>query len=74
MTPATIPASEFRQNFGKYMSLVEMQDFQVTRNGKVVALWSNPNRDKLALADKLAGSIHASVDLDKDRAERRSKL
>ena len=74
MAPATIPASEFRQNFGKYMSLVEFQDFQITRNGKVIGLWSNPHKDKLALVDKLAGSIHASIDLEEDRAERRARL
>lgn len=74
MTPVTIPASEFRQNFGKYMALVETQDFEVTRNGKVVGLWTNPNRDKLALADELAGSVHAEVDLERDIEERRSRL
>lgn len=74
MTPATVPASEFRQNFGRYMELVETQDVQVTKNGRVVALWTNPHRDKLALVDKLAGSIHATIDLDKDRAERRAAL
>lgn len=74
MSPATVPASEFRQNFGKYMALVEVQDFQVTKNGKVIGLWTNPHKDKLALVDKLAGSIHASIDLENDRAERRGAL
>lgn len=74
MTPTTIPSSEFRQNFGKYMSLVDTQDFQVTKNGRVIGLWTNPNRDRIALANKLAGSIDASIDLDKDRAERRDNL
>ncbi|WP_302398092.1 type II toxin-antitoxin system prevent-host-death family antitoxin [Eggerthella sinensis] len=74
MTPASIPASEFRQNFGKYMALVDVQDFQVTKNGKVIGLWTNPHRDKLALVDRLAGSVHATVDLERDRAERRDRL
>lgn len=74
MSPATVPASEFRQNFGKYMALVEVQDFQVTKNGKVIGLWTNPHKDKLALVDKLAGSIHASIDLENDRVERRRAL
>lgn len=74
MTPVTIPASEFRQNFGKYMALVEVQDFQVTRNGKVVGMWTNPHRDKLALVDSLAGSVHASIDLERDLVERREGL
>lgn len=74
MTPTTIPASEFRQNFGKYMALVETQDFLVTRNGKAIGLWTNPHRDKLALVDELAGSVHAEVDLERDLEERRSQL
>lgn len=74
MVPETVSASEFRQNFGKYMALVETQDFQITKNGRVIALWSNPHKDKLALVEKLAGSIHASIDLEHDQAERRDRL
>ena len=74
MAPTTVPASEFRQNFGKYMALVDVQDFQVTKNGKVIGLWTNPHRDKLALVEQLAGSVHASIDLEQDRAERRDLL
>lgn len=74
MAPASIPASEFRQNFGKYMALVEVQDFQVTKNGKVIGLWTNPHRDKLILVDQLAGSVHATVSLDLEHTERRDQL
>lgn len=74
MVLETVSASEFRQNFGKYLALVELQDFQITKNGKVVALWSNPNRERLALSEKLAGCVHASIDLEADRAERRNRL
>ena len=69
----TIAASEFRQNFGKYMELVSVQDYLVTRNGKVVGMWSNPNRDRMSLVESLAGSIHAVVDETVDREERRSR-
>ena len=68
-----ITASEFRQNFGKYMELVSVQDYLVTRNGKVVGMWSNPNRDRMSLVESLAGSIHAVVDEAADRKERRSR-
>ena len=73
MTPTTIPASEFRQNFGKYLSLVDVQAFQITKNGKVIGLWTNPHRDKLALVERLAGSVHAEIDLERDREERRDR-
>lgn len=74
MALASIPASEFRQNFGKYMALVEVQDFQVTKNGKVIGLWTNPHRDKLVLVNQLAGSVHATVSLDQEHAERQERL
>ena len=67
----TITASEFRQNFGRYMELVSVQDYSVTRNGKVVGVWTNPNRDRMALVESLAGSIHDVVDEAFDREERR---
>ena len=71
---ATVPASEFRQNFGRYMKLVEAQDFNVTRNGKVIGRWTSPHRDRLAIMEQLAGSIHGAVDFEADRDERRGKL
>ena len=71
---ATIPASEFRQNFGRYMKLVEEQDFNITRNGKVIGRWTSPYRDKMAIVEQLAGSIHGVVDEEADRAERRGRL
>ena len=70
MAPTIVAASEFRRNFGKYLKLVETCDVEVTKNGKVVGLWTSPMRDRLALADRLAGSIHAVIDLDADRDER----
>lgn len=74
MAPATVASSEFRRNFAKYLSLVEVQDVQVTRNGKVVGLWTSPKRDKERLVEDLAGSVHASIDFESDLAERRATL
>lgn len=71
MTPLTVAASEFREHFSKYLSLVEVQDIEVTRNGKVVGLWTNPKRNRLDLVERLAGSIHAVIDLEEDLEEKR---
>ncbi len=70
----TITATEFKQNFGKYLKLVEYQDFNVTRNGKIVGVWTNPQRNKTNIVEELAGSIHGEVNLEADREERRSSL
>lgn len=37
-----------------------------------VSLWTNPHRDRMKIARDLAGSIHAEVDLERDREERRA--
>ena len=71
MTPTIVPASEFQRNFGKYLTLVETCDVEVMKDGRVVGLWTSPRRDRLALVDELAGSIHATIDLERDRKERR---
>jgi len=71
MTTATITATEFKRNFGKYLDLVKYQDFRVTKNGKVVGLWTGTQKDKMEVVDDLAGSIHATIDLGADRDERR---
>lgn len=69
-----VTASEFRQHFGKYMELVGERDFEVTRNGKVVAVWSNPRKRKLDAVERLAGSIGAEIDEASLREERRAAL
>lgn len=69
LPPVRITASEFRQNFGKYMKDVAHTDFEVTRNGRVVGLWTNPHRDQMKLVDELSGAISNVVITDED-AER----
>ena len=64
--PVRITASEFRQNFGKYMKDVAHTDFEVTRNGHVVGLWTNPHRDQMKLVDELSGAISNVVITDED--------
>ncbi|OUO20894.1 hypothetical protein B5F89_05040 [Collinsella sp. An307] len=57
--PVRITASEFRQNFGTYMANVATTDYEVTRNGRVVGLWTNPNRDRVDAVRSLAGRFSA---------------
>lgn len=66
LPPVRISASEFRQNFGKYMKDVAHTDFEVTRNGRVVGLWTNPHRDQMKLVDELSGAISNVAITDED--------
>ena len=38
-----VTATEFKVNFGKYLSLLATEDIFITKNGKKVAKVSNPN-------------------------------
>lgn len=47
----TITATEFKTNFGKYMKLVETEDIYITKNGKTIGVFSNPDIDPLKAMD-----------------------
>ena len=68
-----VTATEFKNNFGKYLDLIEHEDIFITRNGKTVAKIVNP---RISAVDSLRGMLKdAPVEIDKDylREERLSK-
>jgi len=66
-----ITATEFKQNIGKYLALVERQDITITKNGKSIAKIVNPNADKVSALDSLVGIIPDSkAQFDDIRMER----
>ena len=66
----SITATELKLNLGKYLRLAESEDDFITRNGKIIAKLSNPNKERMEMARALAGVIPADVTLDEVRAER----
>lgn len=50
----SITATEFKKNLGKYLLLAETIDIFITRNGKVVAKLTNPNQDRVNMAESRA--------------------
>ena len=66
-----VTATEFKVNFGKYLSLLETEDIFITRNGKTVAKVSNPNVTAVdALSGLLAGKLPRDYDAGRLREER----
>ena len=59
----TITATEFKNNFGKYLKLVQEEDIIVTKNGKTVGVFSNPN---INLVESLTGILKDFSDLEKE--------
>jgi prevent-host-death family protein len=62
-----VTATEFKTNFGKYLSLAEKEDIRITKNGKSVFKLSAEN-DKSWL-DELVGIIPGVVDEDLKKLE-----
>ena len=54
-----ITATEFKNNIGKYLSLVSTEDIDIliTKNGKHVAKLSSPKGERVEMAKSLFGII-----------------
>ena len=66
----SITATELKKNLGKYLTLSSTEDIYITRNGKVVAMLSNPFQNRVDMAKSLFGILPADVTLEEARAER----
>ncbi|HIY19089.1 MAG TPA: type II toxin-antitoxin system prevent-host-death family antitoxin [Candidatus Blautia avistercoris] len=70
----SITATELKLNLGKYLKLAEQEDIYITRNGKIVAKLSNPNADRVEMANSLLGVIPPDITVKEAREERISKI
>ena len=50
-----VSATEFKSNMGYYLNTVSEVDVLITKNGKIVAKLTSPNKDKQAGLDSLVG-------------------
>jgi len=66
-----ITATEFKNNIGKYLTLVVEQDIFITKNGKNVAKLSSTKQNKVDIAKSLFGIIpNDGTTLEQVREER----
>ena len=70
----SITATEFKKNLGKYLLLAETIDIFITHNGKVVAKLTNPNQDRVNMAESLFGILSDDRTLEESKKERLSKI
>jgi len=67
-------ATDFKNNIGKYLTLVTHQDIYITKNGKGVAKLSSTKEDKVDIAKSLFGIIPSDdAALEEIRGERRAR-
>ena len=70
----SITVTELRKNLSKYLALSSTEDIYITRNGKVVAMLSDPFRDRVDMAKSLFGILPADVTLEEAREERLGQI
>ena len=70
----SITATELKKNLGKYLDLSSTEDIYITRNGKVVAMLSNPFRDRVDMARSLFGILPADMTLEEAWEERLGQI
>ena len=69
-----ITATEFKNNIGKYLALVEEQDIFISKHGKSIAKLSSTKQDRVDLAKSLFGIAKGSeMTLEQAREERRRR-
>ncbi|MGN0487986.1 MAG: type II toxin-antitoxin system Phd/YefM family antitoxin [Ruminococcus sp.] len=64
----------FKMNFGKYLMLAETEDIYITKNGKVVAKLTNPNQDRVDIANLLFGILPEDITVEEARDERLGRI
>ncbi len=70
----TVTATEFQNNFGKYLQYVQSgQDVIILRNGKEVARLISHERSVSFLTDSLVGVLKGAYNDDDIRADRMMK-
>ena len=57
-----ITATELKYNLGKYLKLVDKEDISIRKNGKLIAVLSNPNKDRFSILQNLKGIIPNDID------------
>jgi prevent-host-death family protein len=69
-----VTATEFKTNLGKYITLADMEDIIITRNGRSVAKLTNARDAKLVAIHSMRGLLKGvDVSADDIRTERLTK-
>ena len=70
----SITATELKKNLEFYLKLVEQEDIYIACNGKIIAKLTNPNQDRVDIAESLFGILPNDITLEKAREERLNKI
>jgi len=69
-----VTATEFKNNLGKYLALIDSEDVFITKNGKSIAKLSGVKESRIEIAKSLFGILpDTGMTIEKAREERLSK-
>lgn len=69
-----ITTTEFKNNIDHYLALSANEDIYITEEEKVISLLTNPNRERIAIAESLFGVLPSDSSLDEARLAAYSHL
>jgi len=68
-----VTATDFKTNFGKYLTLVSKEEIHITKNGEDIAVLVSP-KPRPSIVDELIGVIpNDGYSVKQARAERRQR-
>ena len=69
-----VTATEFKNNLGKYLALIDNEDVFITKNGKNIARLSSAKESRIEIAKSLFGILpNTGMTIEQAREERLSK-
>ena len=69
----SITATELQNDLEKYLRLAATEDIYITDNGIVVAILSNPHKNRVDVARSLFGILPPDISEEEAREERRMR-
>ena len=69
-----ITTAELQENLSKYLILVATEEILIMENGKIIAMLSNPNQNRVEMAQSLFGILPTDITLEESKKERLAKI
>ena len=69
-----ITTAELQENLSKYLILAATEEILIMENGKIIAMLSNPNQNRVEMAQSLFGILPTDITLEESKKERLTKI
>ena len=69
-----ITATQFKNNFGEFLTMVYKEDIYITKNGKIIAKITDPTANRMRMTESLFGILPNNIDTDEILRERLIKI